>query len=140
MRCYRFNGKRSKDILRKYRESSRKGSYQIYTCKSKMLKSGFFENQTWGALHKCWKGYIIALNRFEVEEMRKYATRIQHLQHELGLEISQFPWLGTFEFGVPEDNPEYLDDENWEEVDRIVDNQLEEFRRMKEEDRSEPSF
>lgn len=58
-----------------------------------MLKSGFFENQTWGALHKCWKGYIIALNRFEIDKMIEYATRIQRLQRELGLEASQFPEL-----------------------------------------------
>lgn len=104
-----------------------------------MLRSGFFENQTWGALHKCWKGYIIALNHFEPEEMRKYASRIQRLQHELGLEISRFPWLGKSEFGVPEDNTEH--DGDWEEeLDRIFDSQLDEFRRMKEEDRSEPSF
>jgi hypothetical protein len=60
-----------------------------------MLKSGFFENQTWSALHKCWKGYIIALNRFEPEEMREYASRIQKLQRELGIEVSAFPWLTT---------------------------------------------
>jgi hypothetical protein len=48
-----------------------------------------------GALHKCWKGYIIALNRFEPEEMREYASRIQKLQRELGIEVSAFPWLTT---------------------------------------------
>jgi hypothetical protein len=30
---------------------------------SKMLDSGFYENQIWGALHKAWKGYIIAKNK-----------------------------------------------------------------------------
>jgi hypothetical protein len=74
-----------------------------------------------------------------VEEMREYATRIQRLQHDLGLEISHFPWLEMSQFGVSEDNTE--NDENWEEeLDRISNNQLEELRRMKEEDRSEPSF
>ncbi len=32
----------------------------INTDRSKMLDSGFFENQVWGALHKAWKGYVIA--------------------------------------------------------------------------------
>lgn len=143
MRYYKFNRNRfrSKYLLSEYRQSSKKGLYQISTNRSRILKSGFFENQTWGALHKCWKGYIIALNRFEPEEMRKYASRIQRLQHELGLEISRFPWLTISQFEVPEDNAEHLHDEDWEEeLDRILDSQLDEFRRMKEEDRSEPSF
>ena len=93
MRCHKFNSDRSEDILQRYRKSRRKGHYQVYTNRSRMLKSGFFENETWGALHKCWKGYIIALNRFEPEQMREYASRIQKLQRELGLEVSHFPWL-----------------------------------------------
>ena len=73
--------------------------------------------------------------------MRKYASQIQRLQHELGLEVSQFPWLGISEFEVLENNTEHLNDGDWEEeLDRILDSQLDEFRRMKEDDESEPSF
>jgi hypothetical protein len=33
-----------------------------------MLDSGFFENQVWGALHKAWKGYIIAKTKDEYDK------------------------------------------------------------------------
>jgi hypothetical protein len=59
-----------------------------------MLDSFYFENQTWGALHKAWKGYVIAKNKYEVDRMYHYATVIQKLQKELGLSISSFPDLG----------------------------------------------
>lgn len=58
-----------------------------------MLDSFYFENQTWGALHKAWKGYVIAKNKEEFERMEHYAGVIQKLQKELGLEISSFPNL-----------------------------------------------
>ena len=35
----------------------------VDTERSKMLDSGFFENQVWGGLHKAWKGYVIAKNK-----------------------------------------------------------------------------
>jgi hypothetical protein len=62
----------------------------INTDRSKMLDSGFFENQVWGALHKAWKGYVIAKNKDEYEKMEHYACIIQELQHDLGLPISSF--------------------------------------------------
>ena len=58
-----------------------------------MLSSGYYENETWGALHKCWKGYVIVKNNYELNKMIEYATRIQKLQCELGQTISQFPDL-----------------------------------------------
>jgi len=83
-----------------------------------MLESGYFENETWGALHKCWKGYIIALNHYEIDKMIEYATRIQRLQHDLGLEISQFPNLSIPKFEAPNDSTRYLNDNySEEEVD-----------------------
>ncbi|HEX2407791.1 MAG TPA: hypothetical protein VHJ38_11375 [Nitrososphaeraceae archaeon] len=27
--------------------------------------NGFFESQTWGALHKCWIGFVIAKEKME---------------------------------------------------------------------------
>jgi len=59
-----------------------------------MLDSGFFENQVWGALHKAWKGYVIAKNKDEYEKMEHYACIIQELQHDLGLEVSSFDNIG----------------------------------------------
>ncbi len=41
----------------------------ISTDRSKKLNSGFCENEVWGALHKAWKGYVIAKNKDEYEKM-----------------------------------------------------------------------
>jgi hypothetical protein len=59
--------------------------------RSKMLDSGFFENETWGALHKAWKGYVIAKNKNEHDKLERYARIIQELQDDLGLDVSSFP-------------------------------------------------
>jgi len=61
---------------------------------SKLLDSYYFENQAWGALHKCWKGYVIAKNKDEHEKMGLYGRRIQEWQHALGLPISSFDDIG----------------------------------------------
>jgi hypothetical protein len=45
----------------------------VNTDRSKLLDSGFFENQVWGALHKAWKGYVIAKNKDEYDNMERYA-------------------------------------------------------------------
>ncbi|MFL6328753.1 MAG: hypothetical protein ACJ71I_14900 [Nitrososphaeraceae archaeon] len=52
----------------------------------KNASSGFFENQVWGALHKAWKGYVIAKNKDEYEKMERYACIIQESQYDLGLD------------------------------------------------------
>ena len=54
----------------------------------------YFESQTWGALHKAWRGYIIAKNKDEIDRLYYYAEVIQKLQQELGLPLSSFPTLG----------------------------------------------
>jgi hypothetical protein len=64
------------------------------TDRSKMLDSGFFENEIWGALHKAWRGYVIAKNKGEDEKMELYAHKVQELQHDLGLPISSFDNIG----------------------------------------------
>ena len=66
----------------------------VRTNRSRILDSFYFENQTWGALHKAWKGYVIAKNKDEFDRMEYYASVIQKLQKELGLRISSFPDLG----------------------------------------------
>jgi hypothetical protein len=43
----------------------------ILTGRSKMLESGFFENQVWGVLRKAWKGYMIAKNKDEYDKMAR---------------------------------------------------------------------
>jgi hypothetical protein len=69
---------------RYYREGSRYHN---------ILNSLYYDSQTWGALHKCWVGYVIALNKGEFDNEIKYANRIQNLQKELGLEIEDFKCL-----------------------------------------------
>ena len=66
----------------------------INSGKSKMVESGYFENETWGALHKAWKGYVIAINKNEHDKIERYARIIQELQHDLGLPIASFPNVG----------------------------------------------
>src|ERR1041384_6561448 len=96
MKYYRFNRRGRYDMfaLHTYFESQKKTQYMIKTDRTKKLDSFFLENQTWGALHKCWKGYTIAKNKGEDEKMQLYAHRIQELQHDLGLPISSFPNIG----------------------------------------------
>ncbi len=72
------------DPLKYYRESHK---YH------EQLPSGFFENQTWGALHKAWIGYYIARDKLEPDREIYYAKVIQKLQKELGLEVSEFECL-----------------------------------------------
>jgi hypothetical protein len=55
-----------------------------------ILPSGFFEGQTYGALHKCWIGFIIAKEKMELDKLEMYAKRIQYLEKDLGIEITDF--------------------------------------------------
>ena len=96
MRSSKFNRNRSLDPWRKYLASQNKTRYRIDKGNVRVLSSLRTENQTWGALHKAWKGYQIGLNKFEREKMRYYARVIQKLQNELGLEVSSFPDLNIF--------------------------------------------
>jgi hypothetical protein len=41
-----------------------------------ILPSGFFESQMWGALHKCWIGFVIAKEKWEMDKLEMYAKRI----------------------------------------------------------------
>jgi hypothetical protein len=96
MKYYRFNRRERYDIfgLHTYFKSQKKTEYMLSTDRSKKLESFFLDNQVWGALHKAWKGYVIAKNKNEYEKMELYAHRIQELQHDLGLEVSSFPNIG----------------------------------------------
>ncbi len=82
---------------RYYREGSR---YH------KILESLYYDSQTWGALHKCWVGYSIAHNKGEFDNEIKYANRIQNLQKELDLEVSDFKCLE----GVDEKDIKLIED------------------------------
>ena len=56
----------------------------------RILPSGYFESQTWGALQKCWVGFVIAKEKMEWDKIDLYAKRIQHLEKDLGIEITDF--------------------------------------------------
>jgi hypothetical protein len=75
-------------------KNRKKSDYMIDTGRSKMLDSFYFENQVWGALHKAWKGYVIAKNKDEYDKMERYARIIQESQYGLGLEVSSFDNIG----------------------------------------------
>ena len=96
MRFHKFNRNRSLDPMQKYCISQRKASYLADRGKLRVLDSFHTENQTWGALHKAWKGYTISKNKFELARMEHYARVIQKLQNELGLRVSSFPDLNIF--------------------------------------------
>jgi hypothetical protein len=109
MRYHKFNRDRSLDRLQKYRKSCRKLGYLAKRNNLRMLDSFNFENQTWGALHKAWKGYVIAKNKDELSRMKYYALVIQKLERELGIKVSSFPELDLLALQFFRHNPEYMD-------------------------------
>lgn len=56
--------------LHRYRKPLKKLCYMANTNRSKLLDSFYFDNQTWGALHKAWKGYVNAKNKHEYDHHR----------------------------------------------------------------------
>ncbi|HET8794070.1 MAG TPA: hypothetical protein VFM31_09765 [Nitrososphaeraceae archaeon] len=56
----------------------------------RILPSGFYEGQTYGALHKCWLGFVIAIEKCEWDKIEIYAKRIQDFEKDLGIEITNF--------------------------------------------------
>ena len=72
-----------------------KNMVKTYTRRDKvLLNSDYYDNQGWGCLRKCWKGYVIAKNDGDEEKMIYYAKGIQRLQCELGLDVEDFSHLG----------------------------------------------
>jgi hypothetical protein len=52
-------GRKSMFCVSNKKNKNKKSEYMFNTDGSKMLDSGFYENQVWGALHKAWERYII---------------------------------------------------------------------------------
>lgn len=99
MKFYKFNRSKYEDPWKKYRISKAKTEYLNSRGKSRILDSSLYpENQTWGALHKAWKGLIVGKKLCQTERARYYARVIQKLQNELGLPVSSFPDLNIFAF------------------------------------------
>lgn len=119
MKCYRFNKDRSFQArFGRPIYSRKKLIYMVGTGRSRLLDSCYHESQTWGAIHKAWKGYIIAKNKDEFDRLYFYAEIIQKLQRELGLPVSSFPSLGLSPQKIPHDM--YEDYEPSEEHDRAM--------------------
>jgi hypothetical protein len=72
-----------------------KNYYKIGSKYGKLLPSGYYDTQTWGALDKAWLGYVIAKNKDEHDKQIHYASIIQKLQRELD-QVSSFPDLGLY--------------------------------------------
>jgi hypothetical protein len=56
----------------------------------RMLPSGYFESQVWGALQKCWIGFVIAKEKGEMDKIEIYARRINKWQRDLGIQETDF--------------------------------------------------
>lgn len=129
MRYYRFNRK-TIDPIRKQRISSRKLRYLAERNKLRLLDSSFSENETWGALHKAWKGYVIAKNKYEPERMEYYVEVIQKLQCELGFKPSPFPETRVDQLrDMRNDALHANNDITEEDVDDFLQQRLEKFRK-----------
>jgi hypothetical protein len=64
--------------------------------KYRKLPSGYTVGQTWGGLFKAWLGYCIALNKNEDDKALLYASIINKLQRELGLQVREFAEVDMF--------------------------------------------
>jgi hypothetical protein len=63
----------------------KKGFQYDYT-----LPSGYYASQTWGALNKCWIGFVVAKDKYEWDKLEIYARRIQNLEKELEIQVTDF--------------------------------------------------
>ena len=111
MRAHKYSHNYQKDYL-----AIKKGTYdyskvyRIFHKHGTILESGWYDTQTWGALHKAWLGYVIAKNKDEFDKQIHYASIIQKLQKELVLGVSSFPQLGIMALDDYEDEEKYNDD------------------------------
>lgn len=58
--------------------------------RGKLLDSGFYEDQTWGALTKAWLAYTISCKHDDWEKRKYYAAVITKLERELNLKQYEF--------------------------------------------------
>jgi hypothetical protein len=97
MRSHKYRHNYHKDYLAMKRGTYDYSKiYRVFHKHGTLLDSGWYDTQTWGALHKAWVGYVIAKNKGEYDQQIHYATIIQKLQKELHLEVSSFPQLRLY--------------------------------------------
>ena len=58
--------------------------------KNFVLPCGYTLAQSWDALRKCWKGFIISKSHDNSAGMSEYASRIRKLQQEMGIQVTKF--------------------------------------------------
>ena len=83
---WRIYRQRARDPYKYYKKGWKYGD--------RLLSSGFYEGQTYGALEKCWVGFVIAKEKMEWDKIDLYAKRIQNLERELGIEVTDFSEWG----------------------------------------------
>jgi hypothetical protein len=76
VKYYRISrpSKKSMFSLYYYLKNREESEYIINTGRSKKIKSGYYENQVWGALEQSWKGYKIAKNKDEYNKKETLCT------------------------------------------------------------------
>jgi hypothetical protein len=60
-----------------------------------ILPSLYYTNQTYGALNKCWLGFVIAKEKGEWDKLDMYARRIQKYERQLGRQVTDFSNWGV---------------------------------------------
>jgi len=104
--------------------NQRKLEYKARTgrLRGKMLDSGFFEDQTWGALLKAWLAYTISCKHDDWERRKYYAAVIQKLEGELGLKKFDFPEIKEIPPADFLDDDDDVDIQNMsvEEIEKIM--------------------
>src|SRR2546428_13536030 len=111
MRYYRRARKRNfgNELFYKRYYNQKKLEYKARhgMLRGKLLYSGFYEDQTWGALQKSWLAYIISCKHDDWERRKYYAAVINKLEVELNIKKYNFPELRGI---VAEFLEEYQDD------------------------------
>jgi|SRR5690242_1987974 len=90
----------------------------------KMLDSGFYEDQTHGALAKAWVAYTISTQKDDLERKQYYAAVIQKLQRELGISVTRFEELEMCALEFFENNAELFKDDEVAE-DEVLQKMME---------------
>ena len=123
--CYRYRTNKYKiySIYKKYRINPIKKILRNIKHVSKygrLLECGYTDMETWGALRKCWKGYNISRRRIDLEKQVMYAERIQKLQKELGIEVTNFANIGVYAADVYDEDDDQNNElgDNNQEIER----------------------
>jgi len=104
--------------------------------RGKLLDSGFYQDQTWGALGKAWLAYIISCKHDDWRRRKYYAAVIQKLEGELNIQKYDFPEMRGI---VADFLDEYHDDPDVqnmsiEEIEEIMSKSDTDFWRSVRED------